>query len=120
MLRAGSCPRGPPRSTSAHRRLHIPCCCTRTVSGFLTQGQRSVFCYHALAVPRLRRVHPGAPCLAQRRPSRNPPHLAPPKTEQSTPAHAPRLGEPFSPRVNCSDWPSRRETQHAKVWERLL
>ena len=40
------------------------------------------------AARRAHRVHPGAPCLTQRIPYRNRPHLVPPKTEQSTPAHA--------------------------------
>src|SRR5215813_6493219 len=33
---------------------------------------------------------PGAPCLAQRIPSRSRPQLALPKTEESTPGHLPR------------------------------
>src|SRR5262245_12576202 len=120
MRRAGSCPRGPPRRTSARRHLQILGRSTWTAIGSLARGRQSVFAEHALAGPRTRRVHPGAACLAARIPSRNRPHLVPPKTEQSTLVHATPLGEVLSPRVHWPDWPARRETRHWQFWDPLL
>src|SRR5215813_346051 len=94
-------------------------CRTATVTGSLTQSQG--FFFHWLPGPRrAHRVHPGAPCLTPQIPSQNRLHFVPPKTEQSTPAHALELGGPLSPRVSCPEWPDRREQRHGQVWERLL
>src|SRR5215475_13467158 len=52
-------------------------------------------------------------------PYRNPPRLVLPKTKQLNPGHAPRLGDPLSPSVRCSEW-DRREPLRGQLWERLL
>src|SRR5262245_16898832 len=68
-----------------------------------------------------RRVHPDAACLAQRIPSRNQPHLVPPKAEHSTAARALRPEDPLSLLgVQWPDWPDRIEPRHGQVSEQLL
>src|SRR5215813_10990430 len=82
---------------------------------------QSVFHELGLAGPRrAQRVHPDAAYSAQRIPPRNRPQLVSPKAEESTPAHAPRLGEPLSPRLHCAEWSECREPRHGQVWEPLL
>src|SRR4030095_4020692 len=61
---------------------------------------------------RARRVHPGAAYSARQISGRNRPQLVSPKAEWSTPAHAPRLRDPLSPRVQWPEWPDRREPRH--------
>ena len=115
MQRAGSCPRRPPRSTLAHLHLQFLSFHTLTVSGFLMQSARFVFRLPAFADPggiksiRSRLAH-RSELLLETVCSSYLPKL------NSQPQRARRDRENlFSRRVQCLEWPHRREPRHGQV-----
>jgi len=120
MQRAGSCPRRPPRSTLAHLHLQFLSFHTLTVSGFLMQSARFVFRLPAFADPggiksiRSRLAH-RSELLLETVCSSYLPKL------NSQPQRARRDRENlFSRRVQCLEWPHRREPRHGQVWTAFL